>query len=267
MADALLFAGAHAESRSRARIDWNFHLFVDLLAPALLLGLLRLWSSAMAPRLGVYFTAEALLIAYAYFAVVRGVHLNARSYDWSGRYSRERALKAGQDFHRGLRRYWVKIALVVLPVLMAALMLDALTGNNGVQYRPNIHLSILFVEIMVWARYGAAVVIASARWSPPQPAAFNEARELAARPLAARSFALTNIAFGVAALAAVAAYKWGGPLMPSARAEFIGSAVLFTALALLALWLQCRWTRTILPRIGERTAFEGSSIPVMKHAA
>ena len=136
MADALMFAGAHAESRSRAHVDWNFHLVVDLLAPALLLGLLRVWASAMAPRLGVYFTAEAVLIAYAYFAVVRGVHLNARSYDWAGRYSRERALKAGQDFHRGLLRYRVKIALVVLPLLLAALVLDVLTKKFGVPHRP-----------------------------------------------------------------------------------------------------------------------------------
>ncbi len=58
-------------------------------------------------------------------------------------------------------------------------MLDALTAGTGVQHRPNVHLSILFVEIMVWARYGAAVVIASARWTPPQPSAFTRARELA----------------------------------------------------------------------------------------
>ena len=266
MADALMFAGAHAESRSRAHVDWNFHLVVDLLAPALLLGLLRVWASAMAPRLGVYFTAEAVLIAYAYFAVVRGVHLNARSYDWAGRYSRERALKAGQDFHRGLLRYRVKIALVVLPLLLAALVLDVLTKKFGVPHRPNINLSILFVEIMVWARYGAAVVIASARWSPPRPAAFGEARALADRAPVARSFALTNIAFGAAALAAVAAYKWGGPLLPSARAEFIGSAVLFTALALLALWLQCRWARTLLGRIDVRSQSD-AAVPEVRQAA
>lgn len=266
MADALLFAGARAESRSRARVDWNFHLFVDLLAPALLLGLLRLWSSAMAPRLGVYFTAEALLIAYAYFAVVRGVHLNARSYDWAGRYSRERALKAGQDFQHGLLRYRVKIALVVLPLLLAALVLDVLTKRFGVPHRPNISLSILFVEIMVWARYGAAVVIASARWSPPQPAVFGEARALADRAPVARSFALTNIAFGAAALAAVAAYKWGGPLLPSARAEFIGSAVLFTALAFLALWLQYRWARTVLGSIEVRSRSD-AAVPEVRQAA
>jgi hypothetical protein len=266
MADALLFAGAHAESRSRARVDWNFHLLLDLLAPALLLGLLRLWSSAIAPRLGVYFAAEALLIAYAYFAVVRCVHLNARSYDSAGRYSRVLALEAGQNFHRGLQRYWVKIALLVLPLLVAALVLDVLTKKIGMPHRPNTNLSILFVEMMVWARYGAAVIIASARWSPPRPAAFGEARELADRTPVARSFALTNIAFGAAALAAVAAYKWGGPLLPSARAEFIGSAVLFTALAFLALWLQCRWARSIRGQIEVRSRSEVGTLNMRKAA-
>jgi len=266
MADALLFAGARAEFRSHARVDWNFHFFADLLAPALLLGLLRLWSSAMAPRLNFYFTAEALLIAYAYFAVVRGVHLNARSYDWAGRYSRELALKAGQDFHCGLQRYWVKIALVVLALLVAALVLDVLTKNLGMQHRPNVHLSILLVEIMVWARYGAAIVTASVRWSPPRPPAFAQAREVAENLPVARSFARTNIAFGAAALVAVTSYKWAGPLLPSARAELVGSAVLFIALAFLALWLQCRWARSILPQIGERTAFD-EPVPVMRRAA
>ena len=70
MADALLFAGARGKSRSRAHVDWNVYPFLDLLAPALLLGLWRAWSSAVAPKLGVYFTAEVLLMAYAYFAVV-----------------------------------------------------------------------------------------------------------------------------------------------------------------------------------------------------
>ena len=266
MADALLFAGARAESRSRARVDWNFHLFVDLLAPAVLLGLLRLWASAMAPRLNLYFTAEAVVIAYAYFAVIRGVHINARSHDWTGRYSRALALQAGQGFHQALQQYWVKFALVVLPLLVAALVLDVLTKNIGMQHRPNVHLTVLFVEIMVWARYGAAIVVASIRWSPPRPPAFETAREVAESPAIARSFALTNIAFCATALVAVAVYKWGGPLLPSARAEMIGSAVLFVALAFLALWLQYRWARSIVPRIGERAAYDGPT-SMIKHAA
>ena len=104
----------------------------------------------------------------------------------------------------------MKIAIGVLALLLAALALDVLTAGTGIQRRPNLHLTILFVEIMVWARYGAAVVIAAARWSPPRSPAFAQARELASSLPVARSFALTNIAFAAAALAAVAGYKWGG---------------------------------------------------------
>ena len=249
MADALLFAGSRAESRSRAHVDWNVYPFLDLLAPALLLGLWRAWSSAVAPKLGVFFTAEVLLLAYAYFAVVRMIHINAYSYDRTGRYSRALALRAGQDFHRGLLRYWLKIAIGVLALLLAALALDALTAGTGIQRRPNLHLTVLFVEIMVWARYGAAIVIAAARWSPHQLPAFAQARELASGLPVARSFALTNIVFAAAALATVDSYKWGGALLPSARAELFCSAGMFVCLAFLALWLHCRWARAILPRL------------------
>jgi len=266
MANALLFADARSRSNSRARVNWNFSLLLDLLAPALLLGLWRVWSAAMAPRLGIYFTAEAVLIAYAYFAVVRCVHLDARSTDRAEHYSRALALRARQEFGRALRRHWVPIALVVLPLLSVAFVLDALTAGTGVQHRPNVHLSILFVEIMVWARYGAAVVVASARWTPPQPPAFARARTLADSGPVARSFALTNIAFGVAALAAIGGYKWGGVLLPSVKAELVCSAVVYTSLALLALWLQCRWARHILGRFDEQPARE-AAMPEVRQAA
>ena len=183
-------------------------------------------------------------------------HLSARSYDRTGCYSRALASRAGQDFHRGLRRYWLKIATGVLALLLAALALDLLTSGTGIQRRPNVHLTILFLEIMVWARYGAAVVIAAARWSSRRPPAFARARELAASTPVARSFALNNIAFAAAALAAVAGYKWGGALLPSARAELFSAAGVFVCLAFLALWLQCRWARYILPQIAERSSGE-----------
>ena len=266
MADALLFADARGASRSRAHINGAFYLFLDLLPPALLLGLWRVWSSAMAPKLGVYFTAEVLLIAYAYFAVVRMTHINAHSYDRTGHYNRALALRAGQDFHRGLRQYWLKIAIGVLALLVAALALDALTAGTGIQRRPSLHLTILFVEIMVWARYGAAVVITAARWAPPRSPAFAQARELAGSIPVARSFALTNIAFAAAALVAVAGYKWGGVLLPSARLELLCSVGVFVCLAFLALWLQCRWARTIIERIEKLPSAE-TTMPAIRQAA
>jgi hypothetical protein len=252
MADALSFAGVRSESRFRAHINGTSYLFLDLLAPALLLGLWRAWSSVMAPKLGIYFTAEALLMAYAYFAVARMTHISAHSYDRTGCYSRALALRVGQEFYRGLRRYWPKIAIGVLALLLAALALDALTAGTGIQRRPNVHLTILFLEIMIWARYGAAVVIAAVRWSSLQPPDFARARDLAASYPVARSFALTNTAFALAAFVAVAGYKWGGALLPSARAELFSAAGVFVCLALLALWLQCRWARTILGPIEVR---------------
>lgn len=256
MASVVSFAEPHSSFRLRARARSNLHLLFDLLPPALLLGIWRVWASAAAPRLGVYFTAEALLIAYAYFAVVRQVNVHARSHDSAGHYRRGLALQAAQDFARALRLYWVRIAIAVLSLLIAALMLDGLTAGTGIQHRPNVHLSILFVEIMVWARYGAAVVIASARWLPPQPAAFAAARERASNARVARSFSLTTMGFGAAAFVIIAGYKFGGTLLPTARADLVCSAAVYTALALLALWLQCRWVRDVLPRLDKRPAAE-----------
>jgi hypothetical protein len=252
VADAIALAGVRASSRSRAHAGWNLQPAANLLAPAVLLGLLRAWSWSTAPKQGLYFTAETLLIAYAYFAVVRGVHLDMMSRDPVGRYDRRRALSARCDFYHGLRRFWREIALVLLPLLGAALTLDVLTAGTGAQLRLNVHLSMLFVAVMVWARYGPAVVIASARWSPSQPPAFAEARELAASFQVASSFALVNIGFAGVALLGLAAYKSAGALLSSSRDELICLAVLFIALAWLALWLQCRWAGYIPAARGGR---------------
>ena len=266
MAEAVLFAGESRESRSRASVGGAFLLSLDLVAPALLLGLWRVWSSAMAPKLGLYFTAEVLLLIYAYFALVRTTHVAVRSFDRSGQYRRSLAVNAAQEFHRGVRPYWIRIAIACLSLLLGALVLDIFTASTGLQRRPNLHLTILFLEVMVWARYGAAVVIAAACWSPSGPRPFSEARELADLPAVVRSFALTSIAFGAIALAGVAGYKWGGALLPTARAELFCSAALFSALAFLALWLQCRWARTAVGILEQARAAD-PAMPVFQRAA
>ena len=250
MTSVVSFAEPRSNSPARAHITRNFYLFLDLLAPALLLGLWRVWTSTQAPRWSVYFTGEALLIAFAYFAVVRGAYLNARSTDGSGNYNRALALKAARNLHLGLRRYRTKIAIAVLALLVAALALDMLTVGTRMQHRPNVHLSILFVEIVVWARYGAAILIAAACWAPLQPAAFKLARAAADSAPIARSFWMTNIAFGVAAGTIIAAYKLAAPLLPTARAELVCAVAVFTGLAMLALWVQCRWARHAVALIG-----------------
>lgn len=236
------------------------------MAPALLLGLWRVWSSVMAPKHGFYFTAEVLLIVYAYFAVIRTAHVAVRSFDRSGSYSRGLAVGAAQAFHRGARPYLLKVAVICLSLLVAALALDTLTADSGLQRRPNLHITILFLEIMIWARYGAAVVVAAARWSPGGSAEFARARELADCPAVLRSFAVTNLAFLAVAVVAVAAYKWAGALLPTARAELFCSAGLFSALAFLALWLQCRWARGVAPALEVQPA-GGQAMPMVQRAA
>ncbi len=265
MADAFLFADVR-RSHSDARVHRNVHLVLALLAPALLLGIWRAWTSAVAPRMDVYFSAEVVLIVYAYFAVVRAVHVHTRSYDRAGRYSRRLALKAAREFWQGAQRYWSKMVIVGLSLLVAALGLDVLTAHAGIQHRPNVHLTILLVEIMVWARYGPAIVVASARWLPPTPPAFAEARELADKSSVARSFALVSVGYGLAAFVAVVCYKRLGLSLPTTRAELVSTALFFTGLAMLALWLQCRWAQHILPQLEDQPALDAPAL-VMQRAA
>ena len=75
------------------------------------------------------------------------------------------------NFYRQLSKYGVRIALLVVPLFLLAYGLDLYTAGSGIQYRLNVHFSILFVELMVWARYGNAIVIAAARWAPATRAA------------------------------------------------------------------------------------------------
>ena len=245
-----------------ARLSENMQLALGLLIPALLIGLLRVWSLTTAPKQGLYFAAEASLIIYAYFAAIRASYLHAQSRDWEGRYDRRWALNARHAFYEGLYSHRSRIVIVIASLLSAGLLLDLVTAETGFQLRPNVHLSMMFVALMVWARYGAAVVIAAARWSPPVAPRFAEARELAGRASVARSFALLNLALGGAAVATVLVYKWAGALLPTARAELVCLVVVFTALAWMALWLHCRWAASMLERIGELAPSQQPATPL-----
>ncbi len=246
MARVVSLVGLRSQSAVRPRVGWNVRLLLDLLPPALLLGLLRTWATELAPRQGLYFTAEALLFAYAYFAVVRSVYVSTRGRTVSGSYDWASAQKAGRDFHRGLRRFLPRTALILMLVLTGAFGLDWLVAGAGMHYRPNVHLAVLLMGVMVWARYGGAVVLAAVRWVPGEQPAFGKARALMASAALAWSFVLTNITFGVIAVAALVPFKVGAVVAPSRYDELLWSAALFTGLALLALWLQSRWAAKAL---------------------
>jgi hypothetical protein len=226
---------------ARAHLTSYVHLLLDLLPAALLLGLLRTWATELAPRQGWYFTAEMLLMAYAYFALFRSVNVCTRGRDADGFYNRALAQKAGHEFHDGLRAYFPRLVTAFSLLLLGALALDVLTTSTGAQFRPNTHLAVLLAGLLVWARYGAAFVITAARWQPGAPVAFEAARQAAWHRQTAKSFALSSATFAMIALAAIAPFKAGIIAAPTHIDELIWSAALYIGLAMVALWLQCRW--------------------------
>lgn len=259
MVSAVASPASELVSQSRSYARWQLPAWTFLIPPAILLGMLRIWSLWIAPKHDVYFTAEAFLVIYACFAIVRAVHVNAHSHDAQGRFDPVLAWNAKQRFYGQLGRYGTRIAAVVLGLLAGAHVLDVLTAGTGVQYRANVHLSIVFIELMVWARYGAAIVIASAQWTPPEPAQFAKARWTAsdASLRIAQSLTAGNIFLCFAGLVAVSLHSRLITMMlfdalPSSRAVFICAAVLCAVLAWLALWLLCRGAFSILSRQREQ---------------
>jgi hypothetical protein len=241
MARVVSLPSPRSHVSARARLSSYIHLALDLLPAALLIGLLRTWATELAPRQGWYFTAEVLLTAYAYFALFRSVHVFTHGRNAEGDYDRALAQKAAHAFQRALRVYVPKLVIGLAALLLGALALDVLTVHTGAQFRPNTHLAMLMAGTLIWARYGAAVSLSAARWQPGRELGFARAREIAWRPRVAMSFALTSVAFAAIALAAVAPFKAGVLVPPSRMDELIWSAALYTGLAMLALWLQCRW--------------------------
>jgi hypothetical protein len=246
MARVASLVGLRNQSAVRPRAGWNVRLLLDLLPPALLLGLLRTWATELAPRQGLYFTAEALLLAYAYFAVARSVYVSTHGRTASGAYDWASAQKAGREFHRGLRRFLPRMALILMLVLTVAFGLDWVAAGSGMNYRPSVHLAVLLMGVMVWARYGGAVVLTTVCWKPGERPAFAKARAMMATRALAWSFALTNLAFGAIAVAVLVPFKIGVLVAPNRYDELLWSAGLFTALALTALWLQSRWAAKAL---------------------
>jgi hypothetical protein len=254
-------ASAVPEEVAPSRVPFHNDLpsLAALISPAVLIGVLHTWSMATAPRYGMYFTAAAWLVLYALLAIVRGVHVAVHSYDGRGRYDAAQAGEARRSFYRALFGSWKRIATVVLPLLFAALALDLLTADTGLQHRANVHLSVLFVQMMAWWRYGPVIVVAASQWAPPRPLGLARARLLAMDPTvrAGASLLLANLVLAAAAAAAfVLQSKWMMPHMfeavPSARFVFVSAAAACALLTWLSLLLTCRSAFVISLRLHSR---------------
>jgi hypothetical protein len=240
-------------------MNWDPPLVLNLLAPAVLLGFLRMWSFWLAHKWGVYFTSEAILIAYAYFALARAVFLYRHSHDHDGRYNKSRVQRAEQDFYRQLSDVRERLLKVLLPLLAIAALADLVTARSGVQAHRVTLCLVLGVELIVWLRVGPWFIVAAATWSR-RGIDFASARELvhAHRSEVMRSFRYATATFFLVALPALALYKPLGRalmhLLPSGQLAFYYAIGFFAALAFLALRLHCRWAAHILPRLKPKDA-------------
>jgi hypothetical protein len=149
----------------------------------------------------------------------------------------------------------------VLPLLLAALLLDLLTAGTGVQHRLNVQLSLMFVELMAWLRYGSMLAIASARWVPSRRPPLARARVLVSkeRSVVARAMRPAHLLLCTAALSGLAACggrTWmlmlGGALDP--RLVLGYTAALCAGLAWLALVSLRRGALEVLQRSADRRA-------------
>jgi hypothetical protein len=270
LVNAVALSDVDCPAPSRGHASWRGALLpvAALLPSAILLGVLRVWSLAVAPQLGVYFTAEALLVLYACFAITRAANVSANSYDEQGRWCSQLARQAKHTFFAGLRREWARIARIVVPLLLGALLLDMLTAGTRAQFRPNIHLSLMFVELMAWWRYGSVIAIAAAQWTPAYPPALARARVLVSKSWlnVLPSLALAHIALSAAGLAGLAVHgsrvAGAGPLVlnaPDVRIALACHVALCAGLAWLALALLCRGSLAVMVRDRGRKAARRAS--------
>jgi hypothetical protein len=245
----------------RQRAPWRLALsqVATVLPSVVPLAVLRVWALAVAPKHGVYFTAEAVLAVYACFTIARAVHVHAQSCDACGSYDPHKAPQARQMFHERLRRGWARIGVFVLPLLLAALAADVLTAGTGIQSRLNVQLSMMFVELMAWWRYGSPLVIAAAQWRPQRPLPLARARCIvsSARLDVARTLAPAHVALTAAALAGLGVYgsrAWASLFgyAPEGRLVLVCSTAACALFASLALWAMCRGSLAVPLRVRER---------------
>jgi uncharacterized membrane protein YhaH (DUF805 family) len=240
----------------RAQLNFDPPFFLNLIAPALLLSLLKKWTTLIAPAYGVYFTAEAVTILYAYFALARSVYVYNNSRDRGGRYDSHRARKAVQDFHRSLRGNFSVARFIAAVVMVAAISADclALLHRLAAPSKGTPEL-IMAVEIGVWLFAAPSFIVACARWTTLDKPDFAAAHRLVtanardARP----TFLLVALVFAVGTTLAV--HTLYAPLRalvvsfsPTWTAIFLFSTVFYAFIAAFALWLQCVWSFVVPPR-------------------
>jgi hypothetical protein len=253
-------ASARSAFPPRAQLNLDPPFFLGLLIPAVLLSLLKKCTLLIAPRYGVYFTAEAVTILYAYFALARAVYIHSNGRTRDGRYDRSKAAKAEQDFHRALPSLRSTLARIALPLLALGAIADVVTSGGQTGAIVNVATAlILFVEMAVWLRFGPAFVVMCQRWTvlkPPNPA-FARRLVWANRAYVVSSFVMATLVFAVVSVLGLKLFY--EPLralvvaaLPSWTAIFLYSTLFGAVIAGFAFWVQCQWSAAVAAKLVEQ---------------
>jgi hypothetical protein len=224
---------------ARAQLNLDPSFFLNLVTPALLLALMKLWTLGSSHKYGIYFTAEAATFLYSYFALSRAIYLHHNGRDHQGRHDPARARKAKQDFHRQVKPLLGQLAPYAVPLLMIAATLDLLSMSSPKVQRDGAQKLILMAEILVWLRLAPVLILATARWSSLKPFDWTAARQLIAANLAfvIPSFLLAALVILFAWILASMTLTAVMTLSPNFMLLVFGAgAVAF------ALWIQCLWS-------------------------
>jgi hypothetical protein len=246
---AATLSGIRSAFPPRTQLNFDPPFFLNLLAPAIVLAALMKFSSVIAAEYGIFFTAHAATILYAYFALARCVYIHNNSRNSEGRYDRPRAKKAEQDFHRTLKRLAGTVMQIAIPLVLVAIVMDCLTIGRQPALRDTADALIILAELAVWYAIGPNFIIACAKWTPVSPPSLPRARALIAahRNYVRSSFVFMSILLGILCIGSLAVLYM--PLralvvsiIPSGRAVYLFSMAFHACLAGLALWVQCIWS-------------------------
>lgn len=244
----------------RAQLNFDPPFVLSLIAPAVLMSLMKKWAHVIAPTYGIFFTSMAVAILYGYYALARAVFVFNHSRDREGVFDDAKARKAEQDYYRLSRAKRATLVLAALALIAPATIADVLTmGRQTYHVMERVMGHIMLVEIVVWLWLGPAFVIACQRWTTLKPFNLTLARQIVAVNRGGNvrsSFCLATLLFAVAsAFLIVTFYE---PLrailvsvIPSVRAIFVFSTLFYAVIAGFALWVHCVWSQTVAANLAE----------------
>jgi hypothetical protein len=172
-------AAVRVGSRQWPRVRFDPPFFMELFATCVLLALLYRWTLYVAPQVGLYATANLLLLGYSYFAVARAVYLRNHAYDPRGYYVATRKAKALQDFNRLFRaQAWTPYRRFALGAGVVTLAIDLMTRPLQWQIRNATVLPITLGAVLIWLVFGPRFIMACAGWGPVSAFNLAEAKAL-----------------------------------------------------------------------------------------